>query len=65
MTVVDAVATEIDRASLTDWTARFLKAWNALDGQAVASCAPRTLCGATRQARNRLSVATGFASSWR
>ena len=37
MTVVDAVATEIDRAFLTDWTARFLKAWNALDGQAVAS----------------------------
>src|SRR5437764_12748125 len=37
MTVVHAAATEIDRAFLTDWAARFLKAWNALDGQAVAS----------------------------
>ena len=37
MTVVDAATKGIDRAFLTDWAARFLKAWNALDGQAVAS----------------------------
>jgi steroid delta-isomerase-like uncharacterized protein len=40
MTVIDTAATAIDRAFLTDWAARFLKAWNALDGEAVAS-----LCG--------------------
>jgi len=37
MTLVDAAPTGIDRAFLTDWAASFLKAWNALDGQAVAS----------------------------
>ena len=37
MTLVDAAATGIDRAFLTDWAARFLRAWNALDGRAVAS----------------------------
>ena len=37
MTVADATTTEIDRAFLTYWAAKFLDAWNALDGQAVAS----------------------------
>src|SRR6202035_2923480 len=37
MTLADATATGIDRAFLTDWAARFLDAWNALDGEAVAS----------------------------
>jgi steroid delta-isomerase-like uncharacterized protein len=37
MTVADATTTEIDRAFLTEWAAKFLDAWNALDGQAVAS----------------------------
>ena len=33
----DTAATEIDRASLSDWAARFLSAWNALDSRAVAA----------------------------
>jgi len=37
MTIADATATGIDRAFLTDWAARFLNAWNALDGEGVAS----------------------------
>ena len=44
MTVVDAVATEIDRAFLTDWTARFLRAWNALDAPPAARLV-EGLCG--------------------
>ena len=37
MTIADATATGIDRAFLTDWAARFLNAWNALDREGVAS----------------------------
>jgi steroid delta-isomerase-like uncharacterized protein len=37
MTVASTTTTEIDRTFLTRWAARFLNAWNALDGQAVAS----------------------------
>jgi steroid delta-isomerase-like uncharacterized protein len=37
MTTVEAAETVIDRAFLTDWAAGFLNAWNALDGEAVAS----------------------------
>jgi steroid delta-isomerase-like uncharacterized protein len=37
MTVADATTTAIDRGFLTDWAAKFLDAWNALDGRAVAS----------------------------
>jgi steroid delta-isomerase-like uncharacterized protein len=37
MTLTDATTTGIDRPFLADWAARFLNAWNALDGEAVAS----------------------------
>jgi len=37
MTIAHASASEIDRAFLSDWAAKFLSAWNALDGEAVAS----------------------------
>jgi steroid delta-isomerase-like uncharacterized protein len=37
MTLADPTPTGIDRAFLSDWAAGFLNAWNALDGEAVAS----------------------------